>query len=146
MPLLATSLGGLVSAVLQVLIFMPPAWYARWVGRERAGARAGDGLSMAGSAAFEAACAELERSTSLDRWAARGTLQLTLMDAGLETGSVSAAQLGVVIDRLLPRQLQSHGIADAATVCARLREARSRPSTSAAPRRAPTRSSRASAA
>jgi len=38
-PLLATSLGGLVSAVLQILIFMPPGWYARWVGRER-GARA----------------------------------------------------------------------------------------------------------
>jgi hypothetical protein len=34
-PLLATSLGGLVSAVLQILIFMPPSWYARWVGRER---------------------------------------------------------------------------------------------------------------
>jgi hypothetical protein len=34
-PLLATSLGGFVSAVLQVLIFMPPAWYARRVGRER---------------------------------------------------------------------------------------------------------------
>jgi len=77
---------------------------------------------MAGSAAFEAACAELERSTSLDRWAARGTLQLSLMDAGLETASVSAAQLGVVIDRLLPRQLQSHGIADANPVCAKLRD------------------------
>jgi hypothetical protein len=34
-PLLATSLGGLVNTVLQILIFMPPAWYARWVGRER---------------------------------------------------------------------------------------------------------------
>jgi hypothetical protein len=34
-PLLATSLGGLVGAVLQILIFMPPAWYARRVGRER---------------------------------------------------------------------------------------------------------------
>jgi len=35
-PLLATSLGGLVSAVLQVLIFMPPASYARWIARDRA--------------------------------------------------------------------------------------------------------------
>jgi len=78
---------------------------------------------MAGSVAFEAACAELERSTSMDRWAARGTLQLSLMDAGLETASVSATQLGVVIDRLLPRQLQSHGITDATTVCTRLHTA-----------------------
>jgi hypothetical protein len=35
-PLLATCLGGLVSAVLQVLIFMPPARYVRWIERDRA--------------------------------------------------------------------------------------------------------------
>ena len=35
-PLLATSLGGLVSAVMQVLIFMPPARYVRWIERDRA--------------------------------------------------------------------------------------------------------------
>jgi hypothetical protein len=40
-PVIATSLGGLVCTVLQVLIFMPPAWYARWITREpRAGALA----------------------------------------------------------------------------------------------------------
>jgi hypothetical protein len=78
---------------------------------------------MPGSTAFEAACAALESSTALDRWAARGTLQLSLMDAGLETGSVSAAQLRVVINAVLPRQLKSHGIADASTVCAKLETA-----------------------
>jgi len=30
-PVLATSLGGLVGAVLLVFIFMPPAWYVRWI-------------------------------------------------------------------------------------------------------------------
>lgn len=35
-PLLATSLGGLFSAVLQVLIFMPPARYVRWIESDRA--------------------------------------------------------------------------------------------------------------
>jgi hypothetical protein len=35
-PLLATSLGGLLSAFLQVLIFMPPARYVRWIERDRA--------------------------------------------------------------------------------------------------------------
>ncbi len=40
-PLIATSIGGIVCTVLQVLIFMPPAWYARWVTRTpRAGALA----------------------------------------------------------------------------------------------------------
>jgi hypothetical protein len=78
---------------------------------------------MAGSAAFEAACAELERVARMDRWAARGTLQLTLMDAGLETSNVSAAQLAVVVDRLLPRQLQSQKVIDPSAICASLRAA-----------------------
>jgi hypothetical protein len=40
-PVLTTSLGGLVCTVLQVLIFMPPGWYARWITRApRAGALA----------------------------------------------------------------------------------------------------------
>ena len=77
---------------------------------------------MAASAAFESACAELERCARLDKWAARGTLQLTLMDAGLEAASVTPAQLAVVVDRLLPRQLQSHGVTDTGAVCARLRD------------------------
>jgi hypothetical protein len=75
---------------------------------------------MAGSVAFEAACSALERATKMDRWAARGTLQLSLMDAGLETGSVSAAQLRVVIGAVLPRQLKSAGVADTGAVCTQL--------------------------
>jgi len=40
-PVISTSLGGLVCTILQVLIFMPPAWYARWITRApRAGALA----------------------------------------------------------------------------------------------------------
>lgn len=34
-PVLAISLGGLASTVMLVLIFMAPAWYTRWLGRER---------------------------------------------------------------------------------------------------------------
>ena len=37
-PLLATSLVGAFNTVLLVLIFMPPAWYARWLTRDPAGA------------------------------------------------------------------------------------------------------------
>jgi hypothetical protein len=77
---------------------------------------------VAASPAFEAACAELERSARLEKWAARGTLQLTLMDAGLEPASVTPGQLSVVVEKLLPRQLQSHKVADAPGVCARLRD------------------------
>ena len=58
---------------------------------------------------------------NMDRWTARGTLQLALMDAGLEAANASAAQLMIVVDRLLPRQLQSHGGADVNAICSRLR-------------------------
>ena len=77
---------------------------------------------MANSAAFDAARSELERSASMDQWAARGALQLALMDAGLDAGSVSASQLSIVVERLLPRQLQSHGGVDVSAVCSRLRD------------------------
>jgi hypothetical protein len=77
---------------------------------------------MAGSASFEAICAELGRAKGMDRWTARGMLQLALMDAGLDKATVSATQLGVVIERLLPRQLQSQTGVDVGRVCARLRD------------------------
>ena len=35
-PVFAVSFGGLVTAACLVLTFMPPAWYVRWVERERA--------------------------------------------------------------------------------------------------------------
>jgi hypothetical protein len=77
---------------------------------------------MAGSAAFEAVCVELAGFPNMDRWTARGTLQLALMDAGLEAANASAAQLLIVVERLLPRQLQSHGGADVTAICTRLRD------------------------
>ena len=76
---------------------------------------------MAASAAFEALCSELAKVAGMDRWTARGALQLALMDAGLEKTSVTAPQLAIVVERLLPRQLQSHGGLDVGAVCRRLR-------------------------
>jgi hypothetical protein len=77
---------------------------------------------VAGSASFEAICAELASTKGMDRWTARGMLQLALMDAGLDKATVSATQLGVVVERLLPRQLQSQTGVDVGSVCARLRD------------------------
>ena len=78
---------------------------------------------MANSAAFDAAHAALEKSSGMDRWAARGAIQLALMDAGLEASTVSKDQMSVVVERLLPRQLQSQKIADVASICAKVRDA-----------------------
>lgn len=78
---------------------------------------------MANSAAFDAAHTALEKSSGMDRWAARGAIQLALMDAGLEAGTVTKAQMSVVVEKLLPRQLQSQKIADVSSVCAKIRDA-----------------------
>ncbi len=77
---------------------------------------------MPGSGAFEAICGALASAEGMDRWTARGTLQLSLMDAGLEASTVTAAQLAIVVERLLPRQLQSHGGVNVDAVCTRLRD------------------------
>jgi hypothetical protein len=66
---------------------------------------------MADSPAFEAVCDALETSSSLDRLEARGTVRLALKQAGLEARSVSAAQLAVVVEKVLPEELDSRGVA-----------------------------------
>ena len=65
---------------------------------------------MADSPAFTAVCETLEASSSLDRLEARGTVRLALKEAGLQAASVSASQLKVVVDKLLPRALESRGV------------------------------------
>ena len=68
---------------------------------------------MADSAAFEGVCEVLERSDRLDRLESRGTVRLALTHAGLEASSVTAAQMTVVLEQALPRQLRSRGARDA---------------------------------
>jgi hypothetical protein len=70
---------------------------------------------------FDFVCSALERETELDRLAARGTVRLALKQAGLEAGAVSAEQMAVVLERVLPRELSARGVGDSAAVCARLR-------------------------
>jgi len=73
------------------------------------------------SRAFGFTCEEIERATSLDRLEARGTVRLALKQAGLEASSVTPHQMGVVLGELMPAELDTRGIADAAAVCARIR-------------------------
>jgi hypothetical protein len=75
---------------------------------------------MADSTAFEWLCETLEAETSLDRLEARGTVRLALKQAGLAAASVTGEQLAVVVDRVLPPELEARGIADAGSVCGRL--------------------------
>jgi hypothetical protein len=76
---------------------------------------------MADSGAFDKACALLEEETELSRLEARGTIRIALKQSGLNPASVVASELVVVVREILPRELVSRGIENAADVCAKLR-------------------------
>lgn len=76
---------------------------------------------MADSQAFEFVTEQLEARTSLDRLAARGTVRIALKQAGLEARSVTADQMAVVLERLLPGELATRGIDGGDAICTELR-------------------------
>jgi hypothetical protein len=75
---------------------------------------------VADSSAFEAACACLEQSSSLDRLAARGTIRIALKQAGLEPKTVTARELEVVVTKVLPAELTARAIASPDALCAKI--------------------------
>jgi len=75
---------------------------------------------MHGSPAFAWACAEIERVTTLSELVARGTVRLALKQAGLEPRLVSGDQMAIVLREILPRELASRAVANAATLCAEI--------------------------
>ncbi len=72
---------------------------------------------MAKSEAFDMVCGEIESGTNLDRLEARGTVRISLKRAGLDAASVSSAQMAVVLERVLPMELASRGVADPEALC-----------------------------
>ncbi len=75
---------------------------------------------MADSAAFDFACEQLEAQSSLDRLEARGTVRLALKEAGLEARSVSPEEMKVVVQRVLPKELEQRGIDGSESICSSL--------------------------
>lgn len=72
---------------------------------------------MTPSPTFEWICAELEGKSSLSTLEARGTVRLALKQAGLEAQSVTPEQMKVVLERVMPGELESRGVDDADTIC-----------------------------
>ena len=62
--------------------------------------------------AFEFVAARLEQRTEFDSVEARGTVRLALKEAGLDARTVTASQIAVVVERLLPYELRSRGVAE----------------------------------
>ena len=72
---------------------------------------------------FDFAADKLEQATDFDKLEARGTMRLSLKLAGLDAKSVSAAQLTVVVEKVLPNELESRGIENPASICDGLKNA-----------------------
>jgi hypothetical protein len=75
---------------------------------------------MAISEAFEWLCQQIEEATPLDRLEARGTVRLAIKEAGLDARTVSFAEVGVLLKRVLPLELRRRGIDDGEPICASL--------------------------
>jgi hypothetical protein len=69
------------------------------------------------SGLFDLAAERLEQHTSLDRLQTRGTLRLALKTAGLDPKGVTAEQLRVLFERVMPDELETRGVGEAASIC-----------------------------
>lgn len=75
---------------------------------------------MADSAAFGWLCDQLEEATSMSRLESRGTVRLALKAAGLDPASLSPPQLEVILQRILPGELEAKGIDEGEEICEQL--------------------------
>ena len=66
---------------------------------------------------FDVAAERLEHHASLDRLAARGTLRIALKVAGLTAKSVTAKQLCVVFEKVMPEELKLRGVSNTVVAC-----------------------------
>ncbi len=69
------------------------------------------------------AAAELERHTGWSQLVARGTLRIALKAGGLKPETLTLAQLRVVLEKVMPRELELRGVGDPLAVCAAVIEA-----------------------
>ena len=77
---------------------------------------------MAESEVFDVVCKAIETGTNLDRLEARGTVRISLKRAGLDANTVDSAQMAVVLDRVMPMELNSRSVENAEALCSELRK------------------------
>lgn len=75
---------------------------------------------MPDSSAFQFVSEQLGERTALETIEARGTVRIALKQAGLSARDVTPEQMVVVLDRVLPLELDKRGISDAEVVCQEL--------------------------
>jgi hypothetical protein len=72
------------------------------------------------STIFDFVAEEIERKTGLGKLEARGTVRLALKQAGFNAGAITAEQMAVVLERVMPGELTSRGVENAEPVCSSL--------------------------
>ena len=66
---------------------------------------------------FEFVAAKVEERTDLDKLEARGTVRIALKEAGLDPRSVTVEQMAVMLEKTLPKELETRGVTGAAELC-----------------------------
>jgi len=69
---------------------------------------------------FDFVADAIEQRTDLAKLEARGTLRLALKESGFDADTITAHDMAVVLERVMPAELASRGIDDAESVCANL--------------------------
>jgi hypothetical protein len=67
---------------------------------------------------FDFAAQKLEQHTGFSQLEARGTLRIAVKSAGLELKSLTVDELRVVIEKLMPGELEQRGVEDTLSACA----------------------------
>ena len=71
---------------------------------------------------FDITANGIERHTHFSQLVARGTLRLAVKQAGLDPNNLTLRQVKVVLEKLMARELERRGVADAAAVCKKVVE------------------------
>lgn len=66
---------------------------------------------------FELAAQELEQRTDLAKLEARGTVRLSLKQAGLDARTVNAEQMIVMLQKVMPEEMRSRGVEQPEQIC-----------------------------
>lgn len=90
---------------------------------------------MSASPIFEAACKALEEGCELEQIEARGTVRIALSKAGLDPKTVTLREMEVVLERVLPEELEARSIDGASALCEQIGQAVAEAEEAAAARR-----------
>ncbi len=72
---------------------------------------------------FELVADEIQKRSDLESLEARGTVRLALKSSGLTANEITKAQMIVVIDQVLPRELRVRGVENPEAVCGEIAQA-----------------------